>query len=123
MTSVVVGSSAWLGFFIGRKKLEILPEGALESVLSHVVRITHFFQGIAHSLGAVPQRLTLLAHPRTAAIKRDDFDCRDVASATDWAELRAHDLLRLTSKMSHDHGRRAACRLTIWSPAFHFDHS
>ena len=29
----------------------------------------------------------------------------------------------LTSKMSHDHGRRAACRMTIWILWFHFDPS
>ncbi|SRR5260221_10670641 len=28
---------------------------------------------------------------------------------------------RLTSKMSHDRGRRAACGMTIWIPWFHFN--
>ena len=30
---------------------------------------------------------------------------------------------RRTSKMSHDHGRRAACGRTIWILRFHFDRS
>ena len=34
-----------------------------------------------------------------------------------------HIFLRLTSKMSHDRGWRAACGMTIWSPGFHFDYS
>src|ERR1051325_378271 len=32
-------------------------------------------------------------------------------------------VLRLTSKMSHDRGWRAACGMTIWILRFHFDHS
>src|SRR5258705_6316957 len=37
------------------------------------------------------------------------------------ARATAAALLRLTSKMSHDRGWRAACGMTIWSLRFHFE--